>query len=230
MSIQAQNPVEGWQSACATLVAAGGEIYNLLVSFPSSGAEDESPLVTFDPRSRLGARYDSARDVANTIFPSKTATNSPSRAALFKRYQRVIKRRPPKGWGTYFERFVAFGETEVNQLERVIVALATWKNSYRAALVMHVSSAETDKPRPLGGPCLQYLQFNCPTAATVDLLAVYRNHDFCNKALGNYYGLCRVLRFVCKEGGRTAGVVTCLSAHAYYDTSMTNLKLLSGTT
>src|SRR5690606_1657268 len=106
-------------------------------------------------------------------------------------------------------------------------ALLNWKVTYRAALIMHISSSETDNLRPLGGPCLQYLQLNCPTSEQVDLLAVYRNHDYCNKVLGNYFGLSRTLAFICGQTGRQVGDVTCSSAHAYFQASMKKQKPLA---
>lgn len=226
MIIEEESPLTAWRAASAHLIANRGAGFNMLVSFPY--ATDESPLSDYDPRAILGPRFDRARDVANTIFPAKTRVNSRARADFYNRYLRAHSRGLKKGWGTYFQRLISFGGDKVNQLERVIVALTTWQNTYRAALIMHTSSAETDKLRPLGGPCLQYLQFNCPSAAEIDLLAVYRNHDYCNKVLGNFYGLNRLLKFVCDESGRHPGTVSCLSVHAYFDTSIKKQKQLTG--
>lgn len=229
MNIEEPSPLAAWRTASSHLIGVGGEDFNLLVSFPCATALDEAPLKEYDPRTVLGSKFDRARDVANTIFPAKTWANSSTRADLYKRYLKANKRGRKKSWGTYFARMISFGSCEVNQLERVINALTSWEQkAYRAAFLMHTSSAETDKLRPLGGPCLQYVQFNCPSATTIDLLAVYRNHDYCNKVLGNLFGLSRLLRFVCKESGRTPGRVTCLSAHAYFNTSVKKQKQLIG--
>ena len=218
-----------WQAASTHLIERGREDFNLLVSFPCATIVNEAPLNDYDPRTILGSKFDRARDVANTIFPAKTRANSSTRADLYKRYLKAIRRGRKKSWGTYFLRMISFGACKVNQLERVIGALTGWgQKAYRAAFLMHTSSAETDKLRPLGGPCLQYVQFNCPNATTIDLLAVYRNHDYCNKVLGNLFGLSRLLRFVCEESGRSPGRVTCLSVHAYFNTSVKKQKQLIG--
>jgi thymidylate synthase len=224
-----KSPLEAWIAASNHLINKGGQCTNLLVSFPSGPARDERPLDKYDPRKILGARYDRARDVANTIFPSKTARNTKTRAELYKRYMKAHSRGRKKGWGTYFLRQISFGSKEVNQLERLIEAMNRWpKKAYSAAFHMHLSSAETDNLRPLGGPCLQYVQFNCPSIAQIDLVAVYRNHDFCNKVLGNYFGLSRLLHYVSKETDRDPGKVSCLSIHAYIGTSLKNQKHLIG--
>lgn len=229
MIIEESSPLAAWQAASTHLIERGREDFNLLISFPCTMAGDEGPLNDYDPRTILGSKFDRARDVANTIFPAKTRANSSTRADLYKRYLKANGRGSKKGWGTYFERMISFGTYKVNQLERVIGALTGWgKKAYRAAFLMHTSSAETDKLRPLGGPCLQYVQFNCPNTTTIDLLAVYRNHDYCNKVLGNLFGLSRLLRFVCEESGRCPGKVTCLSVHAYFNTSVKKQKQLIG--
>jgi thymidylate synthase len=216
MIITEQTAVVAWQEVAKHLVANGGHTYNILVSIQKPTYIDEDLLTTFDP-CLIDPDLDRLSDVANTIFPRKTHANSNGRADLYGRYMRAHSKAKSKRWGTYFLRMICFGSSRVNQLERVIVALTSWKNSSRAALTIHISSAETDKLKPLGNPCLQYLQFNCPDSQTVDLVAIYRNHDYCNKALGNFIGLGRLLEFVCKESELKVGTLTCLSVRAYYD-------------
>jgi thymidylate synthase len=227
MIIEESSPLTAWQSASAHLMTGAGEDFNLLLSFPCAAAVDETPMKDYDPRTVLGSKFDCARDIANTIFPAKTWTNSATRNHFYERYLDAHRRGRRKSWGTYFERMITFGNKKVNQLERVIIALRTWPKSYRAAFLMHTSSSETDKLRPLGGPCLQYIQFSCPSSTTIDLVAVYRNHDYCNKVLGNLFGLSRLLRFVCEESGRNPGRVSCLSIHAYFNASVKKQKLLT---
>jgi thymidylate synthase len=226
MHIREANPVEAWRSASRHLCGHGKQDYNMLVQFPCNAA-DETQMPLFDPRS-TSPRLDRIRDVANTIFPSRTWANSGgNRATFYERYGRAHRRGRRKSWGTYFGRFIDFGEAGVNQLERLIKAHDAWPGSYRAAFFMHTSSAETDGLRRRGGPCLQYVQFVCTDAKNMDVLAVYRNHDYCNKALGNFFGLSRLLTFVCGEVGRSPGWVTCLSIHAYFDVSVPTQKILA---
>lgn len=223
------SPVDAWKEAATQLLAQKDrEAFNVLVSFPAGAAADESAMESHDPRTFLGSGFDRARDVANTIFPQKTWDNSDSRPSFYKRYALAHARGKKKGWGTYFGRFIAFGQKNVNQLERVVQALEKWEGVHRAAFFMHSSSAETDGLRTRGGPCLQYVQFCCPNSKQIDLVAVYRNHDYCNKVLGNYFGLSRLLRFVCDETEHEVGTVSCLSVHAYSATSLTNMKKLLG--
>ena len=64
-----------------------------------------------------------------------------------------------------------------------------------------------------GFPCLSHLSFSLLHGA-VNLLAVYRSHDFISRGYGNYLGLGRVLQFVAEESSLPAGELTCVSASA----------------
>ncbi|MGE0874111.1 MAG: hypothetical protein AB7O31_05500 [Burkholderiales bacterium] len=168
-------------------------------------------------------------DVANTIFPLKTRQNTTSRIGLYARYNAAYERRKHRHqgiWGTYFHRLISFGASNLNQLERAIASMSSWEHNHKAVVVLHTSSAETDGVRTRGGPCLQYIQFNCPDPDNINLLAVYRNHDYFNKAFGNFIGLARLLDFVATETNRTPGKLTCVSAHAYFDVSRASMQAL----
>jgi len=93
---------------------------------------------------------------------------------------------------------------------------------------MHISSADTDSLiKTIGNPCLQFIEILCPDRDTVSLLAVYRNHDYYRKTLGNFIGLGQLLKFICDETGRNTGTLTCHSAHAYYDVSKAKISQLA---
>jgi hypothetical protein len=226
MEFSGDTPVAVWKKASTHLLGSHGEDFGVILQFPAPAAIDETDLSRVCPRAVLGKSFDRARDVANTIFPRRMYERAESRDALYTRYLAAREHAPRQGWGTYFERLVAFGPGGPNQLERVVGALSSWKVTPRAALVLHLSGPALDKPRTIGAPCLQYVQLNCPSRTRVDLLAVYRNHDYCNKVLGNLFGLARLLAFVAAETSRTMGSVTCLSSHAYFETSNKNQRRL----
>ena len=93
---------------------------------------------------------------------------------------------------------------------------------------MHLSSFETDKPRPLGAPCWQYAQFMAD-GEKLNLLVTYRSHDYFLKALGNFVGLSRFLTFVCKKTGHLVGSLTCISTYASLNNQKTKTKRLLAT-
>ena len=131
-------------------------------------------------------------------------------------------------WGTYFERMVRFGRDGRNQLEECITAASSWTYNHHAALVMHMSSCETDSIRRIiGNPCLQYIELTCPDKASMSLVAVYRNHDYFGKTLGNFVGLAALLNFVARATKREPCTLTCFSAHAYFESSKSNLRTLA---
>lgn len=227
--VRADNSLEAWQGAVSHLADHGRQEFNLMVEIGDVNS-DEAWLRAYNPKDHA-PRAMSAMDVANTIFPQALYERYPDRADLYRRYLALHRRAKRMGrsrsWGTYFERLVSFdGCDENNQLERVISALRNWQRSSRAALVFHLSSP-LDKPRPLGAPCWQFGELNWHQDNTVDLVVVYRNHDYFNKALANFVGLSRLLRFICAESGKEPGKLTCHAVHAYFDPSAAFMREFS---
>jgi thymidylate synthase len=73
---------------------------------------------------------------------------------------------------------------------------------------------------------LQFVEITAPTSEELDLIAVYRNHDFIEKALGNFVGLARLLRFICRSTNNAVGSVICHSIHAYANNKSRLLRML----
>src|SRR5262249_7024930 len=144
-------------------------------------------LTTYDPR-QFGAKHDSIRDVVNTVFPMRLATRFSQRTDFYDSYLRyhrrgTLRRKNRSRWGTYFQRLVNFDQSGINQLERAIQILSTWTRK-EAALVFHLSAPNVDKILPRGGPCWHFGEILWNADDTLDLVVVYRNHDYFNKALG----------------------------------------------
>ena len=219
----ANDCVDGWLQVSNYLIANHMQASNVLVTIANPTFEDPAWLTRFNPKG-VHPNGDKIRDVVNTIFPRKTLQNSADREDFYARYLKAHNRAKSGRWGTYFERLVSFGATEENQLESVIRGLK-WKNKPRAALTVHLSSPETDSLQPIGAPCWHFGEFMCVDKTDLDLVVVYRNHDYFNKALGNFLGLSRLLSFVCAESGMTPGKLICHSVHAY-STTKSNLEKL----
>lgn len=224
----AADPEDGWRQVCAHLLANQSECFEAIVAIQNPLKIHGDWRTRFNPQA-VSAVGDRIADVANTIFPLKTRLNTTSRIALYSRYRSAYERRKHRHqgvWGTYFHRLISFGTSNLNQLERAIASMSSWEHNHKAVVVLHTSSAETDGVRTRGGPCLQYVQLNCPDFHNVNLLAVYRNHDYFNKALGNFIGLARLLDYVAAETNRKPGSLTCVSAHAYFDVSRASMHAL----
>lgn len=225
--IEMPDVVSAWRTA-ATYVALHGQCDGLMVKIEAPAEPGSAAKLAREPKiAEPGAM--SLNAVAATIFPREGPYWHVPPAQFFAHYAEAYRRmgnRHPGGWGTYFERFLSFGTSGENQLERLLQGLSTWGRNHRAAFVMHTSSMETDRPRPQGQPCLQYVQFGS-TADGLACTAVYRSHDFCAKALGNYIGLGRLQRFLAMRAGLPVGALTCVSIHAFAGTSKRRLRELA---
>ena len=207
---------EAWR-ACAQLIVDSGDRFNLVVHITDPTAVQEEGLASFDPR-RVRPQVKSLYDVANTIFPSGHNNQTLSAEEFLDHYAAIYSRgrsRTPTAWGTYFQRLVDFGGGNVKQLQNTIDCMNEWHARPRAAFVLHLSGAHLDTPRPLGAPCWQYGQFIRTDNNILSLSVVYRSHDYFEKALGNFLGLARLLRFVCRHTHQTPGTLTCLSIYAH---------------
>jgi hypothetical protein len=72
---------------------------------------------------------------------------------------------------------------------------------------------------PYGGQCLSFLSFKLSSATpgVLSLTAMYRNHYYVEKLLGNLIGLGQLMSFVASEAGLAVGSLTVLSSHAVVD-------------
>lgn len=168
------------------------------------------------------------KGVCYTIFPFRLQERTPDRERFFQEYldrfyPKVRKvernRRNFTSWGTYFHRMIAYpGENGgTNQLENIIVSLRSRERHSHAAYTVLIAEPGSETTRPLGSPCLNYIavQIDHSAKPRLGLLAVYRNHDFLERAYGNYWGLSKLLLFLSGETGFQPGTLTCISSHAY---------------
>lgn len=127
------------------------------------------------------------------------------------------------GWThTYFERMAgawidSSGERRslrTNKLLGVIEKLNLWNRNVESACYIHTELA-IDGFRTRGGPCLQYVQFRAFGDRQLSISALYRAHDYGNKALGNLIGLDRLGRFVASRTGRTFSGTSVISLHPF---------------
>lgn len=230
-TISARTCLDAWKAACCK-IEADGDINNLLLEITNPTDIDEDCLNDHDPRKFKARVKRSSRDVANTVFPQRTYKRSHTRDELYVNYSAVYargKRLPGNRstWGTYFHRMIAFGPTKINRLEAIINAINSWRVNVKTPFVMHLSSTDLDPLRTMSGPCLQYIQFVRSSDGTLDLVVVARNHDYFEKALGNFIGLARLLHFVCMETRLHVGKLICHSVHAYNSASTRALRALT---
>lgn len=229
--VSAETALIGWQKGVGALLENGGETTNLMTVINRPDVLEDGWLSERSPH-RFLRGADDIRDVANTIFPERLYRSNHDRASFYEAYLRRHDRarrwaRGRHAWGTYFERLVRFPGSEVNQLERAIEKLRLWRTRSTTGLVFHLASPVVDTPRTRGGPCWHYAELLWNADQQLDLVAVYRNHDFFNKALGNFVGLSRLLQFICAEAQKECGTLVCHSVHAYHDSSAAVLRQMA---
>jgi len=225
--VSAPTIADAWL-ACARLLIREGSRQNLVVHISDPSDIDLSQLIRLDPKT-VDPSASSISNVANTIFPSMSSKWILSVDDFSEYYINVyarMSRSIPYSWGFYFQRLVAFGPDQVNQLTRVVNGFNGWGRNYHAAFVVHLSSSDLDKPRPQGAPCWQYAQFMRAEKDQLALTAVYRSHDYFLKALGNFIGLARLLKFVCEKTGLSIGPLSCLSTYAFLGNKKRKTKQL----
>ena len=129
------------------------------------------------------------------------------------------------GWShTYFERLV--GEWidrrgirqkfRANKLLSIIKKRNEWGHNAESAFYIHIP-LDSEGFRTRGGPCLQYIQFRFHGEMLLDIVGLYRAHDYGNKSLGNLIGLDRLGRFVARHTGTRLNGVTVVSLHPFVD-------------
>jgi hypothetical protein len=165
------------------------------------------------------------RTVANTIFPQATydAHGSPD---FYKVYiEQIFPRlkRSSQDWGRYFERMMAYPSPDgpvnllidlVAKMKRNVQSDATYRNIYELPIYNPLKDAGGS---PRGGQCLSYMSFKLDKENRLLLSAVYRNHYYTEKLLGNLIGLGRLMAFVGHEADVGVGPLSILSTHAEVD-------------
>lgn len=230
INVSGMTALDAWREG-ASVVLSKGEVFNLFTSIEKPDFFDWDWVDRYSPWHR-GFKGDDLRDVIKTIFPYDLAERFGDRGSIYseylRRHDRAMRFSRNRGtWGTYFERLIRFpGFPNKNQLEVVIDKLSTWQVRSGTGLVFHLSTPAHDSPRTRGGPCWHFGEILWHSDNSLDLAVVYRNHDFFNKALGNFIGLGFLLEFICVASGKRVGRLLCHSVHAYNGGSSSDLRAL----
>lgn len=212
---------EAWASAVRFL--AEGDVANLIVEFPV-GCDRHGVFEQAFEEWVKSRSLSPLSSVINTVFPRTLSMTSDSRQELYARYSRIYPKilmcRPSRR-GTYFGRMIGYDRDRhlgsgTNQLERAITELSNPKGLRHGAEITLVVP-EKDA-HPMGFPCLSHLSFHKGDDG-VRLTALYRNHYFIERALGNYLALDSLLGFVSNASGFRGTNATVISTAARIDGS-----------
>lgn len=222
--IEAANVSRAWLKAIQYLLDCGGECFNL-VAHIKRPTELDPPIHSAYRRLISGHGLLTLKQVTYTIFPRSLYLSSGRNGdklfetynrsnGVYERLQRKYKRR--FGWGSYFRRMTCYPASggPRNQLKDIIDMLQCRARICKGAYTISIQVPGVDGRRTRGGPCLNYIALQLDSPRVLNMLAVYRSHDFIERAYGNYLGLAHLMEFLCEQIDYSMGTLTCLSSRA----------------
>jgi thymidylate synthase len=208
--------------AASALMRIGDEAYNVVIDVqdPWTHNDDDNEIISLVDRFLREHGQNPIITVANTIFPQSLyeAHGSPEFYSVYLRdFDRLSG---TKRWGRYFERMTRHyklsGDT-YNPLQELINKMRRQEGAgrrYSSAYELAVYDPLRDGRSLRGGQCLSFLSFKLHPKDGLLLTAMYRNHTYLSRCLGNLIGLGRLQAFVAKEANVKLGSLTCVSTHA----------------
>ena len=167
----------------------------------------------------------SVETVANTIFPAGLyyRYGAPAFFQIFDERVLAKVRRNERWSGYYFERMTHVpvqGGEPINQLWEIVERIRD--ENVRALNKFELSVFDPARDvdgSPYGGQCLSFASFKLIPGQkkTLMLTAMYRNHFYVEKLLGNLIGLGRLMTFIGREADVAVGPLTVISTHAEID-------------
>lgn len=161
-------------------------------------------------------RLPSVQTVSETIFPQSLYQFCDyDRLTLYKEYMqnfRFIRRSDPgNNRGTYFQRMIAFGDSDggvnqpVNQLEIIVKWLLDVDSKVKRRSRLQASIFDPTKDHTTGVyqkfPCLQHVTFYKSETGGLVLNSFYAVQYFYRRAYGNWLGLINLGKFIANESG-----------------------------
>lgn len=214
-----------WREAVRRVDASPGHAaYNVIIDVrdPLVGATLGDPrVVALD--AVLTSCAKPIETVANTIFPQALYARhgAPAFQTIFRERLLPKIRRSDRWSGYYFDRLTQpIPGRAIDPLTDIIGRVRNPNvkalNKFEVSLF---DSARDVDDSPYGGQCLSFLSFKLQPGAPrrLHLTALYRNHFYVEKLLGNLIGLGRLMAYVAREGGVEVGELTVVSTHAEID-------------
>ena len=221
---------QAWVEACEEIMLTKDEGYNIVidVAAPTTHSEKDNDVITLVDKFLKNHDKYPIITVSNTIFP-QSLLDAHGPAEFYKIYHRDFDLlTDTKRWGRYFERMTrhkkADGE-EYNPLQEMIEKMKPGDaGRYKAAYELAVYDPLLDGRMFRGGQCLSFLSFKIHPEDGLLLTAMYRNHTYITRLLGNLIGLGRLQSFVAEQAQVKLGSLTVISTHAELDTENWGIK------
>jgi thymidylate synthase len=219
-----------WVAAITAVQDAGGEAHNVIIDIADPVGEDaaDTAIIQAVDRYLRGHNTYSIATVANTIFPESILRRYGPVDFYNAYHERVLPRmkRITRDWGRYFERLTKWTKVRngqistINPLQDLITfmhAQIAGQRTYRNVYEMTIYDPTRDACKISNRQCLSFLSFKLMSDHQLLLTAVYRNHAYISRGLGNFIGLGRLQAFVAEQSGARVGSLTCVSTHAEID-------------
>lgn len=225
-------PVSAWVSAARRLRTEGDQHGLMLhIEDPNGFLPGDDEVVCLVDAFLREHDKCSVSTVANTIFPA-ALDRGDGIIALTERYMQVYERRMHRQgeWGRYFQRMVAWpkgsgkGTGTVNQLFENIETLRAMRSGeakfFGNVTEIALFDPTRDLRKKMNRQCLSFIELKPIRDGDVwrlNMMAVYRNHYYIQRTLGNLIGLGRLLQFIADQAGFDVGTLTIQSTHACLD-------------
>jgi thymidylate synthase len=226
--ISARTRATTWADATRFLRARPRwEAYNVLLEIAEPWDDDpeseriESTVDKFLRSNDVGGLH----TVAETIFPGwlyrKYGADGVYEIYPDQVYPE-IKPHPQITWGTYAYRLVRRhrpGKSVINPLKQCVDKMRSEIAGSRRRCCYELTTYDpiADGGRRLGGPCLSHVSLKIGPNDVILLTALYRNHYYIERTLGNLLGLARLQQFVADQVGLKPGPLVCHSTFAKLD-------------
>jgi hypothetical protein len=225
-----------WLSAASAVNASSGrEAHNVIIDVaePMSESAADRRVVQLADEFLRSKEAMPIQSVANTIFPQDIYRRHGS-PKLYDVYENVYEHIKKQGdWGRYFERMIRRTKSDgkvINPLKDMVAKMhqhvhgggKTFRNIYELTIAdptldIPIYDPERDAGPVMNRQCLSFLSFKLDEENRLMLTAVYRNHYYIERLLGNLIGLARLMAFVGHEAGVAVGPLTVVSTHAVVD-------------
>jgi hypothetical protein len=247
--VEAKTCVEAWLKAVNVLATIPDRCaYNVILDIenPVAMTNLDQGIVRAVDRFLTDHEADPVATVAATIFPASDYRRNGVKGVFEDFPERTYPKLTTR-WGTYAGRMLRHtgkNGKPFNPLEVTIEKLRAQskrKSPLRGIYEVGLTDMLTDVPifdpvldsrRTMGQPCLAHLSFKLREEKGLMLTALYRNHYYVQRTLGNLIGLSQLLYFVARESGLAARSLVCHSTFARLDTdkgwSVTAVKELLG--
>lgn len=216
-----------WIAAADAVANSGNEAFDVVIDVADPTAFDERDNAVVTRVDKFLRQYNQypISTVVNTIFPTAIYREH-GYPGIFEEYQKVYAKLTTKRWGRYFDRMMRRQDPDgpngkmYNPLQKLIKKLQDQKKArtkFQSAYELPIYNPDLDRNRYRDAPCLSYMSFKRHPDRRLGLTAVYRNHTYITRCLGNLIGLGRLQKFIADQTDLTVGPLTCVSTHAEID-------------